>query len=83
MAGRMEIIASVLKTVASPRGECRFESYAIRHMLDEIYKAKEARRKVLTNLPIDDKIAIIEKLRDFGLFMREIRKNLKNGQISN
>jgi len=44
--------------------------------VEEIYAAKEARRKYLAKLPIDQKIDLIEQLHEFGKTMIEARKSL-------
>jgi hypothetical protein len=44
--------------------------------VEEIYAAKEARRKYLAKLPIDQKIDLIEQLHEFGKTMIEARKCL-------
>jgi hypothetical protein len=48
--------------------------------LEEIYAAKKARRARLARLPIDEKIDIIEQLREFGLTMIEARKTLPKSE---
>lgn len=45
--------------------------------LEEIYKAKEIRRKTLAMLPIEEKIDIVEQLQGLGKAMIEARKMLK------
>jgi hypothetical protein len=51
--------------------------------LEEIYAAKEARRKELAALSINERVKIIEKLRDFGYMMRKARAEFerKNAEI--
>lgn len=42
-----------------------------------IFKAKSERRKELINLPIEEKVRIIEKLKEMGEIMIKARNTLK------
>lgn len=42
--------------------------------MDRILKAKEQERQRLANLPFDQKIKILEQLRDHAIAMREWRR---------
>lgn len=44
------------------------------HLLNEIYQAKEERRKRLIQLPIAEKVLIIERLRDMAVALRAARE---------
>ena len=44
--------------------------------VEEIYRAKSERRKLLATLPIDETVKIIEKLHELGLAMRAARARL-------
>ncbi len=48
--------------------------------LDSLYQAKAKRRKALIALPIDEKVKIIERLRRFGLSMRELKARNARGE---
>lgn len=43
-------------------------------LLNEIYRAKDERRKRLSNLPVDKKIEIIEQLRDMAIALKAARR---------
>jgi hypothetical protein len=52
--------------------------------VEEIYRAKSERRKLLANLPIEEKVKMIEKLHELGLTMRAARARLvraTNGDV--
>ena len=54
---------------------------------DDVLKAKEERRKRLAALPISERVALIEKLHDLAVTMREVREkqkafDLKTGKSS-
>jgi hypothetical protein len=42
-------------------------------LLSEIYKAKDERRKRLCELSMEEKVEIIERLRDMGIALRAAR----------
>jgi hypothetical protein len=44
--------------------------------VNELYEAKKARRRRLANLSLDEKIALIEKLRDAGKSLIAARATL-------
>jgi hypothetical protein len=41
---------------------------------EDLFRAKEERRKRLANLPFEEKIAIVKKLNDFSLALKPIRE---------
>lgn len=41
---------------------------------EDLFRAKEERRKRLANLPFEEKIAIVKKLNDFSLAVKPIRE---------
>ena len=41
---------------------------------EDLFRAKEERRKHLANLPFEEKIAIVKKLNDFCLALKPIRE---------
>ena len=45
--------------------------------IEEIYEAKAQRRKELAALPIGERVRIIEKLRDFAVQMREVKRQMQ------
>jgi hypothetical protein len=45
-------------------------------LLSEILKAKEDRRKQLRQLPIDEKVIIIERLRDMAMALGPVKEKL-------
>ena len=45
--------------------------------LEDIFAAKQARRKRLANLPIDEKIDLIEKLHELARTMIDARESLR------
>lgn len=60
------------------------ESYRVKHMsqpfdlakmtVEDLFRAKEDRRKRLANLPFEQKIAIVKELNDFSLALKPIRE---------
>jgi len=46
------------------------------YTLEEMFAAKQARRARLANLPIDQKVDLIEQLHQLGRTMIEARKSL-------
>lgn len=42
--------------------------------VSEIFRAKEKRRKELARLPIEEKLAMAEKLRDAALLLRKSKR---------
>jgi hypothetical protein len=47
------------------------------YTLQDIYKAKQARRERLVNLPINERVDLIEKLQEFGRTMLSARASLE------
>lgn len=48
--------------------------------LQEIYDSKKERRKILSALPVDQRVELIEKLHEFGLLMRGNRRSAERDQ---
>jgi len=45
-------------------------------LLSEIHRAKAERRRRLAHLPVDEKVVIIERLRDLAVSLRAARKGM-------
>jgi hypothetical protein len=50
--------------------------------LDDLYRAKAARRAQLAALPLDEKVRLMEKLQDMGHTLRAARQQLFKGERS-
>jgi len=51
--------------------------------VSDIFRAKERRRKELAKLPIEEKLAMAEKLRDAAKLLRTVRELRNNDPHSN